>query len=115
MFKEYKTIREVVGPLMMVDGVEGVTYNELVDIVCRDGSIRRGKVLEVNRDRRWYSFSKIRKGCKFRPQRRVSPVTASNSRVRAICSAECSTAWATPATAARPSYPIKFSISTASR
>ncbi len=51
MFKEYKTIREVVGPLMMVDGVEGVTYNELVDIVCRDGSIRRGKVLEVNRDK----------------------------------------------------------------
>ncbi len=51
LFKEYKTIREVVGPLMMVDGVEGVTYNELVDIVCRDGSIRRGKVLEVNRDK----------------------------------------------------------------
>ena len=34
MFKEYKTIRAVVGPLMLVEGVEGVTYNELVDIVC---------------------------------------------------------------------------------
>ena len=33
MFKEYKTIREVVGPLMLVDGVEGITYNELVEIV----------------------------------------------------------------------------------
>ncbi len=51
MFKEYKTIREVVGPLMVVDGVEGVTYNELVDIVCGNGEIRRGKVLEVNRDK----------------------------------------------------------------
>ena len=51
MFKEYKTIREVVGPLMVVDGVEGVKYNELVDIVCGDGSIRRGKVLEINRDK----------------------------------------------------------------
>ncbi len=51
MFKEYKTIREVVGPLMIVDGVEGVKYNELVDIVCADGSIRRGKVLEINRDK----------------------------------------------------------------
>lgn len=51
MFKEYKTIREVVGPLMVVDGVEGVTYSELVDIVCQDGSIRRGKVLEINRDK----------------------------------------------------------------
>ena len=51
MFKEYKTIREVVGPLMVVDGVEGVKYNELVDIVCGDNSIRRGKVLEINRDK----------------------------------------------------------------
>ncbi len=51
MFKEYKTIREVVGPLMLVEGVEGVTYNELVDIVCSDGDIRCGKVLEVNRDK----------------------------------------------------------------
>lgn len=48
MHKEYKTITEVVGPLMVVDGVEGVTYNELVDVLC-EGRIRRGKVLEVNR------------------------------------------------------------------
>ena len=51
MFKEYKTIREIVGPLMIVEGVEGVTYNELVDIICSNGEIRRGKVLEVNRDK----------------------------------------------------------------
>ena len=51
MFKEYKTIREVVGPLMLVEGVEGVTYNELVDIICSNGEIRRGKVLEINRDK----------------------------------------------------------------
>ncbi len=51
MYKEYKTIREVVGPLMLVEGVEGVKYNELVDIVCANGETRRGKVLEVNRDK----------------------------------------------------------------
>lgn len=51
MFKEYKTIKEVVGPLMLVEGVEGVKYNELVEIVQSDGSKRRGKVLEVDRDR----------------------------------------------------------------
>lgn len=50
MHKEYKTITEVVGPLMVVEGVEGVTYNELVDVVCGD-RVRRGKVLEVNRDK----------------------------------------------------------------
>lgn len=51
MFKEYKTIKEVVGPLMLVEGVEGVKYNELVDVICSDGSVRRGKVLEINRDK----------------------------------------------------------------
>ena len=51
MFKEYKTIREVVGPLMLVEGVEGVKYNELVDIVGKNGELRRGKVLEINRDK----------------------------------------------------------------
>ncbi|MBS1399901.1 MAG: V-type ATP synthase subunit B [Clostridia bacterium] len=51
MFKEYKTIREVVGPLMLVEGVEGVKYNELVDIIGKNGEIRRGKVLEINRDK----------------------------------------------------------------
>ena len=51
MFKEYKTIREVVGPLMLVEGVEGVKYNELVDVVCSNGELRHGKVLEINRDK----------------------------------------------------------------
>ncbi len=51
MFKEYKTIKEVVGPIMLVEGVEGVKYNELVDVVQKDGEIRRGKVLEINRDK----------------------------------------------------------------
>ena len=32
MRKEYKTIREVAGPLMLVDQVEGVKYDELVEI-----------------------------------------------------------------------------------
>jgi len=51
MFKEYKTIKEVVGPLMLVEGVEGVKYNELVDIIGADGELRHGKVLEINRDK----------------------------------------------------------------
>ncbi len=51
MYKEYKTIKEVVGPLMLVEGVEGVKYNELVEIIQADGETRRGKVLEVNRDK----------------------------------------------------------------
>lgn len=51
MFKEYKTIKEVVGPLMIVEGVEGVKYDELVEIAQENGDVRRGKVLEVKDDK----------------------------------------------------------------
>jgi ATP synthase alpha/beta chain, C terminal domain./ATP synthase alpha/beta family, nucleotide-binding domain./ATP synthase alpha/beta family, beta-barrel domain. len=51
MPKEYKTVTEVVGPLMVVEGVEGVKYEELVEIRLQNGEIRRGRVLEVNQDR----------------------------------------------------------------
>lgn len=51
MNKEYKTIKEVVGPLVLVEGVEGVKYDELVEVTQEDGSVRRGKVLEVKDDK----------------------------------------------------------------
>ena len=51
MYKEYKTIKEVVGPLMLVEGVDGVGYNELVEITQKNGEVRRGKVLEVKGDK----------------------------------------------------------------
>ncbi|WP_291561788.1 MULTISPECIES: V-type ATP synthase subunit B [unclassified Clostridium] len=48
MLKEYRTVAEVVGPLMVVEGVEGVKFDELVDIELQTGEKRRGKVLEIN-------------------------------------------------------------------
>ena len=51
MAKEYKTIREVVGPLMLVDSVKDVKYDELVEIKQANGEKRIGKVLEVNEDK----------------------------------------------------------------
>ena len=48
MPKEYRTIKEVAGPLMLVEGVENVTYDELGEIELVDGEVRRCKVLEVN-------------------------------------------------------------------
>ena len=50
MIREYKTVEEISGPLMMVRMVENVTYDELVEIQLHDGSLRSGKVLEVNGD-----------------------------------------------------------------
>ena len=51
MLKEYKTVSEVVGPLMVVEGVEGVKFEELVEIELQTGEKRRGRVLEVNGDK----------------------------------------------------------------
>ena len=51
MLKEYSTITEVAGPLLVVEGVEGATYEELVLITLPDGTQRRGKVLEIDHDR----------------------------------------------------------------
>lgn len=48
MIKEYKTIAEVAGPLMLVKGVEDVTYDELGHIILPSGEQRRCRVLEVN-------------------------------------------------------------------
>ena len=48
MPKEYRTIQEVAGPLMLVQGVEHVTYDELGEIELANGEVRRCKVLEVN-------------------------------------------------------------------
>ena len=46
--KEYRTIREVAGPLMMIGGVENVKYNELGEIELPSGEKRRCRVLEID-------------------------------------------------------------------
>ena len=51
MLKEYMTIREISGPLVLVEEVEDVKYEELVEIELAGGDLRRGRVLEVDEDR----------------------------------------------------------------
>ncbi|MGI5839363.1 MAG: V-type ATP synthase subunit B [bacterium] len=51
MLKEYMTITEIAGPLVLVDKVAGVAYEELVEIELANGDVRRGKVLETLEDR----------------------------------------------------------------
>ncbi len=48
MLKEYRTIQEVAGPLMLVKNVLDVSYDELGEVELPNGEIRRCKVLEVN-------------------------------------------------------------------
>ncbi|QIK50959.1 V-type ATP synthase subunit B [Jeotgalibaca porci] len=51
MLKEYKTVSEVVGPLMAVEGIQGIKYDELVEIQMQNGETRTGQVLEVSEDK----------------------------------------------------------------
>ena len=40
--REYSTVRQVTGPLMVVEGVAGVAYGEIVDVILADGGSTRG-------------------------------------------------------------------------
>ncbi|WP_425538554.1 V-type ATP synthase subunit B [Microaceticoccus formicicus] len=51
MLKDYRSITEVVGPLMVVEGVEGIKYEELVEVRMQTGEKRRGRVLEITGDK----------------------------------------------------------------
>lgn len=50
VLKEYRSVTSVVSPLMTVTGVEGVKYDELVEIELQTGENRIGQVLEINGD-----------------------------------------------------------------
>ncbi|MBU1992879.1 MAG: V-type ATP synthase subunit B [Patescibacteria group bacterium] len=50
MQKEYKTVKSIAGPLVLVEGVKGIKYEELVEITTAAGETRLGKVLEANKD-----------------------------------------------------------------
>ena len=65
MLKDYKTIQEVVGPLMLVDQVEGVKFDELVEIEQANGEIRQGKVLEINGDKALVQLFESSQGLKI--------------------------------------------------
>ena len=47
MQKEYKNIKSIAGPLMVVEGVENAKYKEIVEVTLQDGSPRLGEVLET--------------------------------------------------------------------
>ncbi len=48
LLREYRTISRISGPLLFVEAVKDVGYNELVRVIAPDGSERRGQILEVS-------------------------------------------------------------------
>lgn len=51
MYREYLTVSNIVGPLVIVEKIQDVKYEELVEIESADGLIRRGTVLDVSLER----------------------------------------------------------------
>ena len=49
--REYQTVTEISGPLMMVEMVDEAKYGHIVDIELGDGSIRHGQILQVENDK----------------------------------------------------------------
>ncbi|TET18582.1 MAG: V-type ATP synthase subunit B, partial [Candidatus Cloacimonadota bacterium] len=49
MYKDYRTLTDISGPLLIIDKVKDIKFGELVEIFLPDNSKRRGQVLEVNR------------------------------------------------------------------
>jgi V/A-type H+/Na+-transporting ATPase subunit B len=51
LFKEYLNVRDIIGPLILMQEVEGVMYGELAEIRLDSGEVRRGRVLEISEGR----------------------------------------------------------------
>jgi len=49
-FKEYQSIKNISGPLMLIEGVEGAGYGELVEILTEEREKRLGRILEIQRN-----------------------------------------------------------------
>ena len=113
MPKEYRTIQEVAGPLMLVRGVENVTYDELGEIELANGETRRCKVLEIDGGNAWYSCLKTLRESTCLTARCVSWGEPWSWAYRRICWDACSTVWAAPLTEDRRFCRRREEISTA--
>lgn len=50
IMKEYKTINQIAGPLVFVENITGVSYNEIVEITLQNGERRKGQVLDISQN-----------------------------------------------------------------
>ena len=112
MPKEYRTIQEVAGPLMMVKGVEGVAFDELGEIELANGEKRRCKVLEVDGDNVVVQLYENAAGINLSNSKYVSWDGVWSWAYPATCWAVSSTDWDVPLTTGRRSFRRRDEIST---
>ena len=51
MLKEYQTVTNIYGPLMLVEQIDEAKFGHIVDVELGDGSIRHGQILQVENDK----------------------------------------------------------------
>ena len=93
MPKEYRTIQEVAGPLMLVRGVEDVAFDELGEIELSNGETRRCRVLEINGSDALVQLFENSTGITFPTVKYVSSDEAWSLVYQQICLAVYSMVW----------------------
>lgn len=112
MIKEYRTIAEIAGPLMVVRQVERATFDELVEIELSDGSVRRGKVLEVNGDSAVVQLFEANAGINLAHAKVRFLGHPLQLAVSGICWGACSMGWGSLSTGGRKFWRRNIGIST---
>ncbi len=50
VLKEYEGLKKIKGPLIFIEGIKDVGYEEMVEITAPDGTVLHGRVLELGSD-----------------------------------------------------------------
>ena len=100
MPKEYRTIREVAGPLMMISDVENVKFNELGEIELQNGERRRCKVLEIDGGNALVQLFENAAG--------INPVSYTHLNAGTTC---CRSGWSLPAGGRMRCWPTPAMVS----
>ena len=101
MIREYRTIHEISGPLMVVDGVDGVGYDELAEIRMEGGGRRLCRVLEVDGSRAVVQLFESAAGIRLNQAGVRFLGTRCSWEYPKICWGACFPAWARQSTAVR--------------
>ena len=51
MIIDYIGVKEISGPLIILDGVKGASFEEIVDIRLENGTMRNGRIVEIHGDK----------------------------------------------------------------
>lgn len=63
MSLQYVGLSEINGPLVVLDDVDGVSYDEVVEMRLEDGTVRTGRVVEIAGKKAVLQVFEVQKAC----------------------------------------------------